>query len=160
MFTGIAYGLWIAAVAATAVILLPATSAAVVIIDCGNGQVRDLDMLATAGRSGGGAGEPAERAISLSIENRTGTDLTHVEARQALDGALAGTAIVRRPQTSHGSVEYDSRGLMWQGDLSSGQRVGVGYAVTVPDKPGGGFQQLRPGSRFQATLSSTAAECA
>lgn len=120
--------------------------------------VSGLTVRAAVSSAGFGASDPEPKVpVSMSVTNHTGRDLRNVEARQALDGDLSGAVITGSPAVSHGSVEYDSRGLMWQGDLIRNQAADVSYVLTAP--AGSDAQQalreLRPGSRLETTITST-----
>lgn len=124
--------------------------------------VRGLTVRTVVASSGfGGADAEPRLPVSMTVTNHTGRSLRAVEARQAFDGDLAGAVVSGRPRASLGSVEYDSRGLMWQGDLADRQTADIDYALTAPPDSAArdALRELRPGRQLATTVTSTSAEC-
>lgn len=145
----------------TVVALTPATGFAAALA-CAEADVSGLRVRAVVSAAGfGDTGAEPRLPVSMSIANHSGRELRFVEARQALDGALTGAVIADSPVASHGGVEYDSRGLMWQGDLTRNQVAAVTYALTAPPDSEADrvLRGMRPGARLDTTITSTSAEC-
>lgn len=130
---------------------------------CTEADVTGLTVRAvvTAAGFGAASGVEPQLPVSMTVANHTGRDLRNVEARQALDGALDGAVIAGAPTVTLGGVEYDSRGLMWQGHLVRNQVAKVSYALSAPagSPARQALQELRPGARLDTTITSSSAEC-